>query len=141
MKLRKILKQLVTDNMSVQKQNRYRRDTFSDKLWLNEHCTIKLGTYRRAGHTTSAIYLSKYYKKVLYISTLKNNLKNLKVPDDTSITLRNYNYLTSDSIRSTDYDIIILDPVSLLSSKQLESIKDVCAPISKYKNFVLVLLQ
>lgn len=141
MKLRKILKQLVKDNIKYQEEHQDLKSIVSEKNWLNEACTVKLGTNRQAGHTTSAIYLSKYYNKILYISTLKNNLKNLKISDDTSINLCNYNYLTSDSIRGTDYDIVIIDPVSLLSSKQLESIKDMCAPLSKYKNFVLVLLQ
>ncbi len=141
MKLRKILKQLVAANIAVQKQNRHRRDTVSDKLWLNEQCTVKLGTGRQAGHTTSGVYLGEFYD-VLFISPSAHMLSNLKKLADVShLTTWWADNLIYDKIRGSQYDVVVVDTISVLTSKQLEDIKNGCATICKNKEFVLVLLQ
>lgn len=141
MKLRKILKQLVTDNMSVQKYNQQFKEGVSEKLWLNEYCTVKLGTCRQAGHTTSGVYLGKFYN-VLFISPSPHMLSNLKKLTDVShVTTQWADDSIGDKIRGSRYDVVVVDTISVLTSKQLEDIKNGCATICKNKEFVLVLLQ
>lgn len=141
MKLKKILKQLVTANMAAQEENQLFKNRISDKTWLNESCTIKLGTNRQAGHTTAGLYLGKFYK-ILYVSPFyKKNLLSLKAPSPSNIIFYQADSLIYEKIRGSDFDIVVVDTVSLLQPKQLEDIKNGCAAICKNKEFVLVLLQ
>lgn len=150
MKFRKILAHLVKDSLKQQEENTVMRARLSARAWLNEHCTITLGTYRQAGHSTASMYLGNTYR----VMQLAPSFKMATYLKTFPLYHRLYDKLfisnvTSSSLEDEDTfkyfletkDVLIIDGVSLVKPARLDEIKTWCAPHAHTHLFTLVLLQ
>ena len=166
-KLRKAISLLLDISAESQVESSIRSE-IEECRWSEEFCTIRVGTSRRAGHSTASRSMAKEFSGTLIIATstsemrtissslcelygdmdflppwntLKNENKKRHISSD--IFLTNINSL--DNIRGTDQKfqaVIVPTNSSLLNQDQLLQIYRTCTPcMSDFSTRFFIFLQ
>jgi len=143
--LSEILQKLIDEmfyNLSKPEVQNY-KSKYTKISFIKEFCTIKLGTHRRAGHTTAAWSLNLRQKyNILYVIKNKKAYKDYITTNSNVIEfVDNFDFYTNfeNLIISKKINVIIIDPSFYLSDSITKQIIN-NLPI-EHGNIILVLLQ
>ena len=126
-------------NLSKKEIKEYKKN-YTKLSFINEFSTIRVSTYRQAGHTTAAEFLLKKYNiNCLYVVHKLNNFKLLKEVYPNSIIQFSDTSDFYNKILQSDAHIIIFDTSFYLTENNLKFIK-LSLPYERHDS-ILVLLQ
>jgi len=127
------------------------RASIKDKGYLDQYCTITMGTSRRAGHTTALVKAAKgFFSKPLFVTPNEGMLQNIKdVVDDLGLKedMKEAKFVSAEQIkrsyaRGIDCDAILVDMAFGLSSGQREAIREhAMACLPSHPDFCLIYVQ
>lgn len=96
-------------------------------LFLNNYCTIKLGTARGSGHTTALLSATRLFTLPIVLFpnvSMAHHALRFSCPKNDNARLLSFRQL--NYARGLDYDSIMVDCSFMLGSSELNSITGMC---------------
>jgi len=121
-----IEKLIILSTEIQEKQKKWLYHGISAKSFLKENCTIRIQASRRSGHSTAIRNLSYKHQGVAVIAPNWDIAKRLKDRCHPSTHFASADPRSLNRLRCVDTRFVFVDCASILSSKRLEEIQQVC---------------
>ena len=119
--------------------------SIKNRAYLDQYCTIRMGTARGSGHTTALVQVAKeYFSKPLFVTPnvmMSNCVKGIAG----DMRLEGANFMSVEQVKRSfarDCDAILVDCAFMLSNGQRDAIEEhAMACLPGHPDFCLIYVQ